>query len=90
MKKCKIITFYRQFWHFPLIAPSDIVRIKELTLILKIISQCEVQHIMMLPIKTITLVFKVSTNIITSIAGHHIGLALVLMIISYLLTSGNC
>ena len=50
-----------------LILPSDIVRIKELTMILKIISQYDVKYVMVLPIKTITSVLKVLTYIITSI-----------------------
>jgi hypothetical protein len=32
---------------FPLISPCDFVSINKLTLILKIISQCDVKHIMM-------------------------------------------
>lgn len=39
---------------FPLISKSDIVSINDLTLILKIISQCDDKHFMMLQIKTIT------------------------------------
>jgi len=56
-----------------LISSSDFVGINELTLILKIIGQCDVKHIMTLPIKTITSVLKVSTYIITV---RPIGLAL--------------
>jgi hypothetical protein len=40
---------------FLLISPSDIIGIKEVTLILEIISQCDIKHIMLLPIKTIVL-----------------------------------
>ena len=39
---------------FPLISKSDIVSINDLTLILKIISQCDDKHFMMLQIKIIT------------------------------------
>ena len=49
-----------------MISLNDIVRINDLTLILKIISQCDGKHIIMLPIETIMLVFKVSTYIITA------------------------
>lgn len=38
---------------FPLISKIDIFSINEMTLKLKIISQCAVKHIMLLPIKTI-------------------------------------
>jgi len=46
---------------------------------LKIIGQCDVKHIIMSPIKTITLVLKVSTYIITSITAHPIRLAEILV-----------
>jgi len=46
-----------------LISQTNIVNIKELTLILKIIGQCDDKHIMMLPIKTIASLMKVSTFI---------------------------
>jgi hypothetical protein len=54
----------------PLISTSYIFSIDELTLILKLIGLCDVKYmyITMLPIKTITSDFKVSTYIITSIA----------------------
>ena len=39
---------------FPLISMSDIFSIKELSLIPKNISQCDIKHFMTLPIKTIT------------------------------------
>lgn len=51
-------------------------------LILKIISQCDSKHIIVLLIKTIMWVLKVSTYIIPSIAACPIGLATVLMIMS--------
>ena len=38
--------YYWQFGNFCLISSSDIVSISELTLMLKIISQCDVKHIM--------------------------------------------
>jgi hypothetical protein len=46
---------------------SDIIGINELTMILKIICQCDVRHIIMLLIKTATSLLKVSANINTSI-----------------------
>jgi len=52
-----------------------------MTLILKIICQCDVEHILMLPIKIITLVLKVFTYIITSTTVCLIGLATILMIL---------
>jgi len=48
-----------------LILPSDIFKIKELTLILKIIGQRDVKYIMTLPKRTVTSDLNVSTNIIT-------------------------
>jgi len=59
-----------------LISQGDIVSINELTLVLKIVRRCDnVKHIMTLTIKTLMSVLKVSTNIITSITDHPIGLA---------------
>ena len=51
-------------------------------LILKIISQCDVKHIMTSLIKTIMLVLMASTDIITSIPIHPIGLPEILAIMS--------
>ena len=65
-----------------LILPSDIVRIKELTMILKIISQYDVKYVMVLPIKTITSVLKVLTYIITGIT-----ITSVLKVLTYIITS---
>jgi hypothetical protein len=42
--------------------------------------QCEIKHIMMLQIKTIRSVLKVSTNIFTSITARPIELAVILEI----------
>ena len=67
---------------FPLISMSDNVSSIELTLILEIIVQCDVKHMMMLLIKTITSLLKVSTYIITSNPTHRTGLALILAIMS--------
>ena len=67
---------------FPLISTSDIFSINELTLILNIIGQCDVKHIMTFPIKTITLVVKVSTYIITSMAPHPTILTAILVVMS--------
>ena len=36
---------------FPLISPSDIVNLNELTVMLKIIGQCDIKHIMTLTMK---------------------------------------
>ena len=36
---------------FPLISVSDIIAMNELTLILEIIAQCDVKHVMTLPLK---------------------------------------
>jgi len=55
---------------------------QELTLILKIISQCDVKHIFMSLIKTITPVMKISTYIITCITARPVGLAVILVIMS--------
>jgi hypothetical protein len=60
---------------FPWITLSDIIITNKLTQMWKIIGHCEVKHIMTLPIRTITLMLKVSTNIITS---SPIGLAVIL------------
>jgi len=49
---------------------------------MNIICQCDVKHILALPIKTITSVLKASTYIITSIEAHPIRLAAVLVIMS--------
>lgn len=43
---------------------NDSVSINDLTMVLKIISTCEVKHVMTLPIKTITLVLNVLTYLI--------------------------
>ena len=62
-----------------MISLNDIVRINDLTLILKIISQCDVKHIIMLPMETIMLVLKFSTYIITAgITIRPTGLAVIL------------
>jgi hypothetical protein len=54
------------------------------TQILKIIGQCDVKHIMMLPIKTITSDLKVSTYIITMsmITESPLGLTAILVLMS--------
>ena len=51
---------------FPLILLGDIFSISWLTVILKIISNCDVKYIMMLQIKNINISLKVSIYIITS------------------------
>ena len=52
---------------FPLTSPRDIFSINELSLILKINGQFDIEHIMMLQQKTIISVLKFLTYIITSI-----------------------
>ena len=59
---------------------SDIIGINELTMILKIICQCDVRHIIMLLIKTATSLLKVSANINTSITALPIRLSEILVI----------
>ena len=59
------ISFIGDLDIFPLIFPGDNVSITELTLILKIIIQCDVKH--MLPKKSIISVLKVSKYIITAL-----------------------
>jgi hypothetical protein len=46
---------------YPLISLSDIFSINQLILILKIIGQCDVKHVMMLPIKIITSIMNTIT-----------------------------
>ena len=48
-------------------------------MMLKFIGQCDVKHIMTLPIKIMTSVLKVSIDI-TSMEAHLIGLAAILVI----------
>ena len=55
---------------------------QELTLMLKIIVKCDVKHILMSPIETITPVLKISNYIITSITACPIGLTAILVIMS--------
>jgi hypothetical protein len=64
---------------FPLISSSDIFSINTLTMILKIIGSHDIKHIMTLLITTITSVLNVSTNIITSITGRLIRLAVIVV-----------
>ena len=76
-----VLLFIGSFLIFSLILPSEIVTKNELTLILVIIGQGDVKHILMLQIKTITSVLKVSTHIITA---SSIRLAAILAIMSVL------
>ena len=76
------IIFNHNLYIFPLISTRDIFTINELTLILKVIGQCDVEAIMALPIKTITSVLEDSTNIATSIILLPVGLAVILVIMS--------
>ena len=68
---------------FSLFSPSDTVNINNLSLTSEIISQRNVKHIMMLPIKTITSVLKVSTNIITSIAACSNRLSVIMSVSTF-------
>ena len=69
---------------------SDIISINRLTLILEIIGQCDVKHMMTLPIKNYsdkyrpTSALKVLTYIITSIPAPPLRLDAKLMIMSVL------
>jgi hypothetical protein len=56
--------------------------VQELTLILKIIGQCDIKHTLTSPIKSITPVMKISTYIITSITARPVRLAVILVIMS--------
>lgn len=67
------ILFISNLYIFPLILLRDIFSIKGLALILKNISKCDVIHIMMLPIKTMS-VLKVMTY---SITACRVGLAVI-------------
>ena len=68
------------FDNLPLISPCDIVSINKLTLILKIIG--EVEHIMMLQIKTIASVLKVlNTFTLLILAIMHISTFIVVVIL---------
>jgi hypothetical protein len=78
--------FICNFYIFPLISLSDNVSMMnwpwysdELTMILKFIGHCAIKHIMMIPIKTITSVLKVSIYIIIA---HPIRLSVKLVIMS--------
>ena len=80
-----MIVFYKIYWILDillLIALSDVVGINEVTLILEIIGWFEVKHILMLQVKTMTLVLKVSTYITTSITARPFRLAAILVIMS--------
>jgi hypothetical protein len=56
--------------------------VQELTLILKIISQCDIKHILMSLIKTIMSDLKILTYIITSFTACPVRLAAILAIMS--------
>ena len=62
-----------------LVRNSDV---QELTLILKIIGQCDFKHTLTSPIKSIMPVMKISTYIITSITARPVRLAAILVIMS--------
>ena len=67
-----IFLFIRNLDIFPLISPTDIFSIKEMSLILKNIGQGGVKHIMILLIKTITSVLKLLEYISSSYWTHFI------------------
>jgi len=71
--------FYRLFRHFSFDLSLSVStnRLK----ILKIIGKCYDKH-MTSPIKTITLVLKILTYIVTNITASPIGLTVILVIIS--------
>ena len=77
---CQIMTSQIKIITLALNAYTVILSVS-MTLILKIICQCDVEHILMLPIKIVTLVLKVFTYIITSTTVRLIGLATILMIL---------
>jgi hypothetical protein len=54
------------------------LHVQEMTLILKIISQSDVKHILTSHIKTITVVLKISTYIITGMTAPPVRLAAIL------------
>jgi hypothetical protein len=56
---------------------------QELTLILKIIGQCDVKHILMSPIKSIRSVLKILSYIITSIPVGPVGLAAIMSVLTF-------
>jgi len=70
----KIIFIICNIYIFSLISPRDIFSINGITLLLNMINQCDIKHSLMLPIKTITLVLKVLTYIITCITTGSIKL----------------
>ena len=76
--------FLVNLYIFPLISLRGGVSINRLTLILKIISQCDVKHVIKLQIKTITSVLMILTGITTSIAAHSTRLTTILAIMSCL------
>ena len=84
----KIYQFICNFWQCGIFCFSfdpivcDNLNINRLALILKIISQCGANHLLMLQIKTITSVLKVLTYIITSITACPISLTVILVIMS--------
>jgi hypothetical protein len=61
---------------------SFLIRMGKNWLILKIIGQCDVKHIFTSPIKTITPVMKISTNIVNSTPACPLGLDAILAIMS--------
>ena len=63
-----------------LISLNDIVSINKQILILTTIGKCDVNHIMMLPIKAIMWVLKVRQTFITGIASSLRGQAVILVI----------
>ena len=83
---CQVLVIYKYssaIWTFFLWSRKVIFSVSmNLTLTLKIICQCDIIHIMTLPIKIIMSDFKVLTYIITSISARPTGLAAILVIMS--------
>ena len=70
---------------FSLISPTDFVSINKRTLILIIISQCDIKRIIMLPIKNNNISFEgLDIHYQYSIVGNHVRLSpmLVIMFVS--------
>jgi hypothetical protein len=80
--RCLVILLLPLLDIFPLISLSDIFSINRLRF-LKIIGQCDIKHIMMLPIKIIMSILKVLTDIITSITAHTIAILVIISVSTF-------
>lgn len=82
----RIVGFVGNLYIFSfLISLTDISSLDGLTLILKIMCQCDIKHFMMYQIKTIISVLKVLIYVITCITAHPFRLA-VFLVINYIST----